>query len=455
VSLDWPTCVLVVNALALALALTLVFRWGVRPVLVWSVAVVLVTVFVAYAFLCFPAANFSFDYKIFRQVGCDVWAGLDPYEAERLDHHLFLNPPSALPLFALFAAVPAGAGCAAWTIFNVLACLGLVTLAQRALVAEEQASGQLPHGAAAPWQLSPTVLAGLTAVLAVSDASFTSLSTGQLSLFTAVALLAALLCRGRGWPVGAGVFLALATVKIGTMLPFLLLFCQKSSIRAWVALGVVVIGLCLAATAPAELPRRAAEMLARIEERQAPGQINDYSFDGPINETILGFEHAFYRLGLRDRSLIRGAQFGALLLLGAWVARKVLAAPAFPRAAACSLVALYSSLFLYHRRYDSVILALPLVYAVGRARSSSGPARWLFAAAALAIVAVWYLKEAPLQAVYQFSLTSGVWGRLAQAAVLPYGTWLILLAMVCLDAAWGVATATPQAAKDLVGVGNS
>jgi hypothetical protein len=424
--------VLVVNALALALALALLFRTGVRPLLVWSATIVLVTILCAYLFLCFRVPAFGFDYKIFWQVGCDVWSGHDPYEAERLDQHPFLNPPSALPLFALFAALPVGAGCVAWTIFNVLACLGLVTLAQSALLAEEQASNPLSRGISEPWQLSPTALAGLSAVLAVSDASVTTLCTGQLSVFTAAALLAALVCRGRGYPVWAGVFLAIATVKIGTMLPFLLLFCQKSALRTWTALGTVVAGLCLASGSPTELPRRAAELLARIDERQAPGQVNDYSFQGPVNETILGFEHTFYRLGIRDRTLIRVAQFGALLLLGVWVARRVWATPAFPRAAACSLVAIYSSIFLYHRRYDTVVLVLPFVYSVARARSSPAPARWFFTAAALAILSVWYLKEGPLEAVYRLSLESDLGGRLLQATVLPYATWMVLFAMVCL-----------------------
>ena len=51
-----------------------------------------------------------------------------------------------------------------------------------------------------------------------------------------------------------------------------------------------------------------------------------------------------------------------------------------PRAAVCSLVTLYSVVFFYHRIYDTVILTLPLVYCVGRARIEQGRSRRYFAA---------------------------------------------------------------------------
>src|SRR5436309_2532819 len=79
----------------------------------------------------------------------------------------------------------------------------------------------------------------------------------------------------------------------------------------------------------------------RIEEMGRPGQTNDYSFQGTENANIVGFDHALYRLGLRDRRLIRLLQGAAILAVGAWVARQV-AGGRLPRGAACSLVALYS-----------------------------------------------------------------------------------------------------------------
>src|SRR5262249_9459917 len=77
-------------------------------------------------------------------------------------------------------------------------------------------------------------------------------------------------------------------------------------------------------------------------------------------------------------------------------------------------------------------LALPLAYCTGQARAAGGAARWLFAACAVAILLVLYLDLALLREVFQWSQTRGVWGRVVQAVVLPYATWSVLIAMVCL-----------------------
>src|SRR5881227_3772468 len=103
--LDWFTYQLLVNTLALATALTLLFRARVRPAFVWSIAIFLVTLCCTTILLFFPARDFGFDYRIFWSVGRDVWAGLDPYAEERFGGHPFLHPPSALPLFSLFATL--------------------------------------------------------------------------------------------------------------------------------------------------------------------------------------------------------------------------------------------------------------------------------------------------------------------------------------------------------------
>src|SRR5207249_3394308 len=102
-------------------------------------------------------------------------------------------------------------------------------------------------------------------------------------------------------------------------------------------------------------------------------------------------DHALYRLGMRDRSAIRIVQYLLLGLLGAWVARQVLPVGQvanLPRGAACSLVALFSLIFLYHRLYDAVILVVPLVYCVGRCRIETGAARALFLACVIAVLLV-------------------------------------------------------------------
>jgi hypothetical protein len=219
------------------------------------------------------------------------------------------------------------------------------------------------------------------------------------------------------------------------MLPFLLLFLRKTDRRTWATLAATVLGLCLVTGSLTDLPGRCATILERIKQLEEPGQVNDYSFEGPRNENMLGFDHAFYRLGLRDRGLLRAAQYLALAVLGGWVASEVLRKDRLPRAAACSLVALFSVVFLYHRSYDTLILALPFAYSAARARSVRGRGRYLFAGCALAILMVWYLDIGLLRALQEVSLNGGGWGRLVQAVVLPYATWLVVLAMIALVAA--------------------
>src|SRR5262249_42704045 len=204
----------------------------------------------------------------------------------------------------------------------------------------------------------------LTSTLIVSDALSYGLFTGQFGLLTALALLAALDCQGRGRPVGAGLWLGLATIKVSTVFPFLPLFIRKPDFRNLIALGSTCSVLCLLSGSPRLLPGRVSWTLRQIGALNAPGQVNDYSFQGTQNATLIGFDHAFYRLGLRDRSVIRTLQFIAILLLGVWVGSQTLTGR-LPRPTASSLVALYSILFFYHRIYDTVVLILPLVYSVG------------------------------------------------------------------------------------------
>jgi hypothetical protein len=426
---DLQLTIHLVKGVAFLTALALVLRAPAKPL---PIALVVAAALILLAGLLYgsaPSPYFGLDYRFFWRAGGDVWAGADPYADGQFDDHPFLNPPTALPLFALFASLPSSLGLTLWTVGNVLACLALVAWSQYALRVQE-ALGD-PDGQVA-WALSPAAIAGLTAALLISDATYLNLILGQLSILAAVLLVAALAAQGRGRPVWAGVCLGLATVKIATLLPFLLLFLRKADRWAWAAFAAAVLGLCLISGPPSQLPARAATLLERIRQLEAPGAVNDYSFDGPRHENILGFDHALYRLGLRDRRVIRVAQYLVLLVLGAWVARQVAFRGRLPRAAACSLVALYSVVFLYHRNYDAVILALPLAYSAGQARVASGTARWLFAACAVAILLVLYLDLALLREVFQWSQTRGVWGRLVQAVVLPYATWSVLIAMVCL-----------------------
>jgi len=93
------------------------------------------------------------------------------------------------------------------------------------------------------------------------------------------------------------------------------------------------------------------------------------------------------------------------------------------------LVACYSMLFVYHRPYDTVLLALPLVYAATAASRSRGPVRALLVTSALAIL-VAMNSYFPIQ----FTLLDKSWrlgpaGWLIRALAVPYPTYAVMLAM--------------------------
>ena len=140
-----------------------------------------------------------------------------------------------------------------------------------------------------------------------------------------------------------------------------------------------------------------------------------------------------------------------LLGLGAWVAYLVIRG-GLSRPAACALVALYSILFLYHRDYDTVILALPLVYGACQARAASGRQHRLFIAIGLLVIAILYLNAFLLRPLANLTLDWGLWGRVVQATVLPYATWLILQAMILLVCATRPTAARAEQANLLPGV---
>src|SRR5262245_37337574 len=129
--LDLYSVSLLLKAVAFLTGLALIGRIGLKQAPIGLVAVGSGVLFVGMLVRLFPALGF--DYRIFWNVGCDVWAGHDPYSSQRFDEHPFLNPPTALPVFALFAAVPFTVSFPVWTFANALACVALVACAQRTL----------------------------------------------------------------------------------------------------------------------------------------------------------------------------------------------------------------------------------------------------------------------------------------------------------------------------------
>ena len=361
------------------------------------------------------------DFDAYWRSGRDVLQGVNPYTiTPRSGAMRALNPPNALPLFVLFGLLSEKVAWAIFRTLNMFLTIAVVPLAWAALAAQE---GRRPPG------LSWPVVVVLSTAFSLSSAVFFGIGVGTFSMVATVLILAALYAQGRGSPIVAGIWLALASVKFHTFLPTLLLFHRRSDWPTWASLGVVVGALCILATPPEQLSSRLHDNLEIIQALSQPGAVNDYSFRGSQNHSMIGFEHLFYRLGLRDRTAIRWLQCTGVALLGIGIIR-LLARGKLSPGGACSLVLLYASIFLYHRLYDTVILVLPMLHASGRARSVSGRTRWWFAACATSILLTLSIYGGPLNALGRASPEWRPAVRiLTHAIVLPCATWLILAAM--------------------------
>ena len=256
------------------------------------------------------------DYRIFYEAGRDVLAGVSPYSPSRFASHPFLNPPSTFPFFALIAMPPYPTSLAVWTLVNSVMAFGLVWQARRTLFVQDGGT---------PSSLSHAELGALAAAFGLSDACMATIQLGQLSLLVTVLILLALEFQGRQMPARAGAALGVATMKVGTMVPFLLLFCRKQDRKSWIVLVATTAALILLGGQAPRIFEDLRSMLHYVGEFSKPGQINDISYQGPYNEWILGFDHLAYRLGMRERTMLAVVQFIALGLIGGWLAWEVIA----------------------------------------------------------------------------------------------------------------------------------
>ena len=227
---------------ALALGVLVLLRARVPASWLKSLIAAILAILVIHLYAVSRHDLFGLDFQFFWKAGCDVWGGVDPYSPSRFAEHPFLNPPTALPLFALFAALPIRASLAFWTLLNVSSSLGLIALARSALMSQDRldVAGRQVRGGLE--SLPPVAIAGLAICLSSSEASLKGLYLGQLGMFTAVMLVLALVAQGRGRPIWAGVCLFLATVKFVTMIPFLVLFLRRPDRLSWVVLLALVLG---------------------------------------------------------------------------------------------------------------------------------------------------------------------------------------------------------------------
>lgn len=150
----------------------------------------------------------------------------------------------------------------------------------------------------------------------LSSTVYFCVSMGQLGLVVAALVFAAAYAHTRRLPILAGLCLALAAVKINTIVPNLLLFRRRSDWPTWITLGVVLAALFFLAMPPRLLPSRLHDNLGLIRSYEQPGVVNDYAIENRQSHTIIGLDRLFYGLGLSDRTEIRWLQYTGLALLG-------------------------------------------------------------------------------------------------------------------------------------------
>src|SRR5207244_3352258 len=97
--------------------------------------------------------------------------------------------------------------------------------------------------------------------------------------------------------------------------------------------------------------------------------------------------------GVLDRGKVELLSLAATGLMTACVAWLLLGRRRLDTPAACAVVSIYAMLFLYHRIYDLMLLAIPLVYVYGKARSERGRARWLFVACGVCMLMALNIRE--------------------------------------------------------------
>jgi hypothetical protein len=320
--------------------------------------------------------------------------------------------------------VPFPAAAAIWTGINVLIGLSLGLLARQALIAQDGDKSAA---------VSPAMAALLTAPVLFSISTNLGIRIGQSSFLVILALLGALIVQAsrKPRPALAAFFLTLASIKPQMLAPFLLLFLRRRDLKTYLFLCLFVIALLLAAGSPLDLPRNVSAMFDAMAAARTPGSIDDYSMANRESMTMIGFDHFFARVGIVDRSTVSLLSYLCLFVLGGWVAYLVTRKSTLPRGASCSLVSLYSLVFIYHRYYDLLILVIPLLYSASRIRTRSWAARccyaWVLAAIVLSLNAP-YGEFYRIQIMYPSS-------ALLRIFVLPSVLYLILSAMAALVAA--------------------
>jgi hypothetical protein len=358
----------------------------------------------------------SADMGIFWKAGYNLRNGLNPYDFPTL------NTPNTLPLFELFSLVPLWTMVVLWAWFTFVGSLLMVPFSARVITAGGGwKTGPLPVGR----------LALLSILVTFSDMTIINYKGGQLQVLVALAVLGALFLRERGKPTLAGLVLSIAFMKINTALPLMPLFAgRKPDLKLLGALSVAIAAQCLVVAGPGRMPEIAASWLRNVKSLSVPGGGNDYAFTGTACAGIIGINHTLCRLGVVDRTLISVLHYSLTLALGCWLVLKLWGGRYSSVGAMC-VFTIYSMIFLYHRIYDTILLALPLTYVFLQSQADlSRVERRLYSLVGMAIAVVHQLPEWIL-----FVLTKGPGHHsgLVRAIILPAPFWMLLIALVLLD----------------------
>jgi hypothetical protein len=243
---------------------------------------------------------------------------------------------------------------------------------------------------------------------------------GQLAIPATFLIVLGLYCETRQRDWLAGVMLALATcVKPQMGVFFLLLALSHWRWRTW--LSAAVVGVTLVVVSLGQLYIHHIDWISTLQENYrllfSPGGLNDSSSANSIDYGMVDLQIPL-RLLFSNNMLI---SFSALGLAGAMALATLwmLGKPRNRRdeVLAYSIVAVFSLLAVYHKHYDAILLALPLLWAFMSLQTSN---RW---PAVLTIVST---------APFYFVSWTGFLARAIMAGYLPQWIraawwWRILL----------------------------
>jgi hypothetical protein len=357
---------------------------------------------------------YSIDLEIFRAAGRAVLTGANPYDPS--PEIKMVSPPTALPLFTGLALLPGKWAAILLGVVNIIGAFALVPLSWIALGGRKGPAKEI----------SWIELAVIGIAVGVSDSAITNQNLGQLSVIIALAVVGAFALEISGRAFSAGVALALATIKVTTLIPILTIVPNKRRIEPRLVAGLIVgvVILSVAVVHPSRVLLLYVADLQKIHQLTSAGEVNDYTFSGPETGNIISLRHAFYRVGIVNGNILAIVDglllsfAGASLMWASWRGK-------LPRAGLLALVCLYSVVFIYHRAYDLVLLALPLVYAFALISENVGTVRRLAYGSMLSMVLALYLRAVGMSAI------SRQWHESSwpvRALIMPSITWLILAA---------------------------